>query len=129
MGEKQFCTERKISWRISVQLFCIPLPDQLLKIFLYFITFLLNILISHYYYVLYLNLFTYWANAMGRTMFPTIIQHLCSHHSTQAPLAPLHYWSVLFPGHSICCLFLTSFLCFAYSSMISASALGSSSSP
>lgn len=102
-----------------------PLPDQLLTSF---ITFLLKIFTCYYHCVLHSNLFTFWENARGTTMFPTIIQHLCSHHSTQAPLAPQHHWSVLFPDHSICCLFLTSFLSFAYSCLISASYLSSSSS-
>lgn len=61
-------------------------------------------------------------------MFPTIIQHLCSQLSPQAPVATQHHWSVLFPDHSTCCLFLTSFLSFAYSCLISASYLSSSSS-
>ena len=46
---------------------------------------------------------------MGRTMFPTIIQNLYSHHSTQAPLVPLHYM-LSFPHFLfLLCLFKSHF--------------------
>lgn len=68
--------------------------------------------ISHYYHVWYSNLFTCWANAMGRTMFPTI-QNLYSHHSTQAPLASIAsrpFYMLSFPSFlSLLCLLKSHF--------------------
>ena len=54
-----------------------------------------------------------WANAMGRTMFPTIIQNLYSHHSTQAPLASIAsrpFYMLSFPSFlSLLCLLKSHF--------------------